>query len=91
MPRRNLLRGAQLSLFDLGMLGSSLEPNPDQLHPNMMQPSEARGAHHWIEEKYVKRGKKQCGPYRYLRWRQDGKLKSKYLGKAKRSPDQEPN
>ncbi|MEM1279130.1 MAG: hypothetical protein AAGG53_03700 [Cyanobacteria bacterium P01_H01_bin.152] len=36
-----------------------------------------------IEEKYIQRGKKLHGPYRYLRYWQDGKLRSKYLGKAK--------
>lgn len=34
-----------------------------------------------IEEKYITRGNKKHGPYRYLRYWEDGKLRSKYLGK----------
>ena len=36
-----------------------------------------------IEAKYIPRGHKQHGPYLYLRYWQGGKLRSKYLGKAK--------
>jgi hypothetical protein len=36
-----------------------------------------------IEEKYITRGHKQHGPYLYLRYWEDGKLRSKYLGKKK--------
>ena len=46
----------------------------------------------WIEWKYVKCGKKSCscqqgkghGPYAYLRYWEDGHLKSIYLGKTSR-------
>lgn len=34
-----------------------------------------------IEEKYIQRGNKSHGPYLYLRYWQDGRLRSKYLGK----------
>ena len=45
--------------------------NEEKLHPNS-----------WIEEKMIKRAGKLHGPYRYERWRdENGKMKSKYLGK----------
>lgn len=34
------------------------------------------------ELKWIPRGKKLHGPYIYARWWEDGKHKSKYLGKA---------
>lgn len=37
----------------------------------------ARGAG-YIEEKMVN----GCGPYRYLRWRSEGRQRSRYIGKA---------
>jgi hypothetical protein len=37
----------------------------------------------WIELRYVKRNGKVYGPYRYRRWREGGRLRSRYLGKAK--------
>ena len=43
---------------------------------------EARGH---IETKYIPRGHKKHGPYLYLRYWQGGKLRSKYLGKPRRS------
>lgn len=36
---------------------------------------------HFIEEKYIPREGKNFGPYYYLRWWEDGRLKTKYLGK----------
>ena len=39
----------------------------------------AGGSGVWIEEKMIG----GCGPYRYKRWRENGKLRSKYLGKVK--------
>lgn len=36
----------------------------------------------YIEEKYIRRGDKTYGPYRYRRVREDGKLRSVYLGKG---------
>ena len=36
---------------------------------------------YFIEEKYIPKGGKKFGPYYYLRWKEDGKLKNKYLGK----------
>ena len=36
-----------------------------------------------IEEKYIQRGNKRHGPYLYLRYWQDGRLRSKYLGKKR--------
>jgi hypothetical protein len=41
----------------------------------------ARQSQGHIEEKYITRGNKRHGPYRYLRYWEDGKLRSKYLGK----------
>lgn len=41
----------------------------------------ARQSKGHIEEKYITRGHKQHGPYLYLRYWEDGKLRSKYLGK----------
>lgn len=37
---------------------------------------------HFIEEKYIPREGKTFGPYYYLRWWEDGRLKTKYLGKS---------
>lgn len=37
---------------------------------------------YFIEEKYIPKDGKKFGPYYYLRWREDGKLKNKYLGKT---------
>lgn len=36
-----------------------------------------------IEVKFIRRAKKLHGPYRYLRYWEGGKLRSKYLGKRK--------
>ncbi|MBR8831741.1 MAG: Regulator of RpoS [Chroococcopsis gigantea SAG 12.99] len=36
---------------------------------------------HFIEERYIPADGKSFGPYYYLRWWEDGKLKTKYLGK----------
>ncbi len=36
---------------------------------------------HFIEEKYIPKDGKKFGPYYYLRWWEDGRLKTKYLGK----------
>lgn len=42
------------------------------------------------EEGYIERKMiNGCGPYLYLRYRVDGKLRSKYLGKEPQSHDQE--
>jgi|GEM_PF-6003810 len=38
----------------------------------------------WIELRYVKRNGKVYGPYRVRRWREGGRLRSRYLGKAQR-------
>ncbi|MEM9566681.1 MAG: hypothetical protein AAF974_00095 [Cyanobacteria bacterium P01_E01_bin.34] len=35
----------------------------------------------YIELKWICRKGKRYGPYRYLRWHENGKKKSKYLGK----------
>ena len=37
-----------------------------------------RHAGAWVESRQIK----NCGPYLYLRWREGGKLRSRYLGKA---------
>ena len=37
-----------------------------------------RHAGAWVESRLIK----NCGPYLYLRWRDGGKLRSRYLGKA---------
>lgn len=41
---------------------------------------------YFIQEKYIPRNGKHFGPYYYLRWREDGKLKNKYLGKTNPCP-----
>ncbi|MDB9529634.1 hypothetical protein PN498_26825 [Oscillatoria sp. CS-180] len=43
--------------------------------------SAKKGGRGHIEEKYIQRGNKRHGPYLYLRYWQEGKLRSKYLGK----------
>ena len=35
----------------------------------------------YVELKWISRKGKRYGPYRYLRWQENGKKKSKYLGK----------
>lgn len=53
-----------------------LHPNKHQAQPQASSPGS------WVEEKFIKRGGKLCGPYLYLRWRdENGRSKSKYLGK----------
>ena len=42
-----------------------------------------KGPSGWIEYKYISRGGKRWGPYEYLRWREGGRLRSKYLGKVR--------
>ncbi|MEM1309610.1 MAG: hypothetical protein AAF773_28555 [Cyanobacteria bacterium P01_D01_bin.115] len=57
------------------------EPGGDDSSEEPKQRS-PKGAKGHIEVKYVPRGNKRHGPYLYLRYWQDGKLRSKYLGKA---------
>ena len=40
----------------------------------------------YIEEKYIPKDGKKFGPYYYLRWWEDGRLKTKYLGKIDPRP-----
>ena len=46
-------------------------------------PGHKKSSAPWIEHKIIpgKHGKKY-GPYRYLRWRENGRTRSKYLGKV---------
>ena len=91
MALQRSCRGEQLELFSGSLLGSRLETASPNLHPNKMQPGKSCDSHHWLEEKWIKRGDKHHGPYLYIRWRDGGKLRSKYLGKSvaklKPSPD----
>jgi len=72
----------------LGGLIDALESPPespqtiddDSSRDDFDQPS-MTGARVHIEAKYIPRGNKRHGPYLYLRYWQDGKLRSKYLGK----------
>ncbi|MCU0525167.1 MAG: hypothetical protein MUF72_10110 [Elainella sp. Prado103] len=83
MPQKleNPYVGNQLDLFT--MLGSNKEGASSNLLPNMP------GS--WVEAKYIKRGKELCGPYLYQRWREGGKLRSRYLGKATDSGSDPPS
>lgn len=79
-----MIQGVQLSL-----LGSNLEPYAggrfEPLLPNNEQQPKAieiDSSHHWVEEKFIERQGKRYGPYLYKRWRENGRLKSRYLGKA---------
>lgn len=49
---------------------------------NASTKASAAAAAAWIESRYVKRRGKVYGPYRIRRWREGGKLRSQYLGKA---------
>ncbi len=51
--------------------------------PVAASPAAAKGGRGHIETKYIPRGNKRHGPYLYLRYWQDGKLRSKYLGKPR--------
>ncbi len=62
------------------MLGNELPTLEPNLFPNIHAHSDGT-----IEEKWIKRAGKLHGPYRYLRYRENGRLKSKYLGKAPNS------
>lgn len=57
-------------------LGNETPQGPPKVFPN--KPN-AGGT---IEEKFFSRNGKTYGPYRYLRFREGGKLRSKYLGKV---------
>jgi len=37
-----------------------------------------KGAGRWVELKMIN----NCGPYAYLRWREGGRTRSKYIGKV---------
>lgn len=86
MPLKQPITGDQLALFDLAtyspVLGSNDQGDTSEALPNTVKPGKSCDAHHWIEEKFIPRSGKLHGPYLYLRWRQDGKLKSKYLGRS---------
>jgi hypothetical protein len=67
----------RLAQEDLG----SIEPQSDaDMLPKSSggdRPTRPRGA--WVELKMIN----NCGPYAYLRWREGGRCRSKYLGKVK--------
>jgi hypothetical protein len=66
----------RLAQEDLG----STDPHQDDMPPKSSdgeRPGRPRGA--WVELKMIKK----CGPYAYLRWREGGRCRSKYLGKVK--------
>jgi hypothetical protein len=64
----------------------------DATEPQVIDLAEAReerrgnskpGPQGWFEIGYKKRGGKQYGPYKYLRYRSGGVKKSTYIGKVK--------
>ena len=60
--------------------GSGLAENDAEDFVDQPLQQQVRGH---IETKYIKRGDKEYGPYLYLRYREEGRLRSKYLGKGK--------
>jgi len=62
---------------EIGSDGDGSKEEAVQLSP--------KGSRGHIEAKYIPRGNKRHGPYLYLRYWQDGKLRSKYLGKAEKN------
>lgn len=61
-------------------MATSQEERLELSLPEQTSPKTTRGH---IEVKYIPRGNKRHGPYLYLRYWQDGRLRSKYLGKPK--------
>ncbi|MGK7908460.1 MAG: hypothetical protein AB4040_14725 [Synechococcus sp.] len=59
-------------------LRSQLELTDSLPEPALPQ---AKGCGGYIEKKWICRNGKRFGPYLYLRWQENGKKKSKYLGK----------
>jgi len=73
---------AEVATWPQGDLGSNA-PNQDaDLLPKCEDgencPPISRPKGFWIEEKMIN----GCGPYLYLRWRENGRCRSKYLGKV---------
>ncbi len=66
---------------------SRLEAECQQLRKELALSENSQSKHHetvpegYIELKWISRKGKRYGPYRYLRWQENGKKKSKYLGK----------
>jgi len=58
--------------------GESVADPPSPPTPLPQGRGETDGSGVWIEEKMIG----GCGPYRYKRWREGGRLRSKYLGKV---------
>ena len=57
------------------------EPEAQEREPEEAQ--EAKAGSSYIELKYIK----GYGPYAYKRWREKGRLRSKYLGKVKKKDE----
>ena len=79
-----LLELASWTLEDLRDLQSALagliEASEDEQEQDRAA-STAKGEKGSIELKWIKRNGRQYGPYRYLRYWEGKKLKSKYLGR----------
>lgn len=76
--------GEQLDLFATdSVLGSNLDTLKAQLLPNSSPvPNTAIKPSKALEYKWIKRAGKLHGPYLYLRWRENGRQRSQYIGKA---------
>jgi hypothetical protein len=68
----NVRSAAPSSEHLLGSSSKSRHQETSSLLPN-------KGS--WTEEKWIQRKGKPYGPYLYRRWREDGRLRSQYLGK----------
>lgn len=91
---KNPSNGEQLDLFTassvLGstgdareVLGSSIDAMDLHLIPNTSPvPGTAINPSKALEYKWIRRGEKLHGPYLYLRWRENGRQRSQYIGKA---------
>lgn len=58
-------------------------PNPETDYKENKKPS----TRWWYEEKFINKKGKQCGPYYYIRWEENGHRRSKYYGKNPPPPD----
>jgi hypothetical protein len=82
-PRRNISDFIHdLSEADLLKLQAAIEQLLEPVAPPPIETSPKHEAQGWFEFVYKTKGDKRYGPYRYYRWYQDGKKKSRYVGKA---------
>lgn len=76
----------QLSRMDLGDLEAVRSLTEDLIAAKQAETTDAAIPStngHYYEEKYIKRNGKLYGPYLYERWEEGGRLRSKYVGKAR--------